>query len=222
MNIESYLSLNRTLARELILSMDNPWDIFASLGEYIRRVGRSLPKGEYTAISKDIWIGKDTRIDSSANIKGPLIIGRECELRPGAYIRGCAIIGCGCVIGNATEIKESVIFDGVNLPHYNYVGNSIVGWRAHLGAGAILSNLKSDRGCVKVMIDGEKIDTGLRKLGSIIGDFVEIGAGAVLMPGTIVGSGARIYPLTMARGHIMGGHILKNDGSQVRMERIDG
>lgn len=222
MNIESYLSLKMTLARELILSEDKPWDIFASLGEYIRRVGRSLPKEEYTHIGKDIWVGRGTKIDSSANIKGPLIIGKECELRPSAYIRGCAIIGCGCVIGNASEIKESVIFDGVNLPHYNYVGNSIIGWRAHLGAGAILSNLRSDRGNVKVLLNGEKIDTGIRKLGSIIGDFVEIGAGAVLMPGTIVGSGARIYPLTMARGHIAGGHILKNDGTQVRMERIDG
>lgn len=222
MDIEEYLSLNRTLAKELLLSVNRPWEIFPLLDEYIRRVGRTLPDEEYIFYGKDIWISKSARIDSGASFSGPLIVGRETEIRPNAYIRGSAIIGTGCVIGNATEIKSSIIFDGVSLPHYNYVGNSIVGWRAHLGAGAILSNLKSDRSNVRVTINGERIDTGLKKLGSIIGDFVEVGAGAVLMPGLVAGRGARIYPLTMARGYIEGAHILKQDGTQVRMESIDG
>ncbi len=222
MDIESYLSLNMTLAKELLLSEKEPWEVFKVLDEYIRRVGRQLPSDEYISLGRDIWVGKNTRIDPSANIAGPLIIGNDTELRPNAYIRGSVIIGRGCVIGNATEIKSSIVFDGVNLPHYNYVGNSIIGYRAHLGAGAILSNLKSDRSNVRVTINGERIDTGLKKLGSIIADFVEVGAGAVLMPGTIVGKGARIYPLTMAKGYIEEGHILKKDGTLIRMEKRDG
>ena len=222
MKIDCYLSLDKTIARELLESVGMPWEALDFLDEYIRRVGRSLPKEEYIQRGKDIWIEKSAKISPSASISGPLIIGKETELRPNAYIRGSVIIGSGCVIGNASEVKSSIIFDGVALPHYNYVGNSILGWRAHLGAGVILSNLKSDRGCIKVTINDEKVDTGLRKLGSIIGDFVEIGAGSVLMPGTIVGSGARIYPLTMARGYIKGEHILRPDGSQIRMERADG
>lgn len=222
MIIENYLSLDKTIARELLLSVKMPYEVFGMLDEYIRRIGRRLPDEQYIRYGKDIWIAKDAKIDTGAHIMGPLIIGSECEVRPNAYIRGSAIIGKGCVIGNASEVKASIIFDGVALPHYNYVGNSILGWRAHLGAGAILSNLKSDRGPVSITVGEEKTNTGQRKLGAIVGDFVEIGAGAVVMPGTIIGKGARIYPLSMARGHIPSEHILKKDGTIVRLEKTDG
>lgn len=167
-------------------------------------------------IAPDVWVGRGTEIDDTVKIKGPAIIGYDCAIRHAAFIRENVIIGNEVTVGNSTELKNVLLFDKVEVPHYNYVGDSILGYKAHLGAGVILSNLKSAKDNVKITVGPEKrLDTGLRKFGALIGDFTEVGCNAVLNPGTIVGKESIIYPLTLVRGIIPEKHILKNDGSLV-------
>ncbi|MBQ7353811.1 MAG: UDP-N-acetylglucosamine pyrophosphorylase [Clostridia bacterium] len=210
--INSLFSLEHTVAKNYIKDYSHPYKIIPNLSKIISLILPTLDKEEYDFYENNIAISKSTTVDKSATLIGPLIIGHNCEIRHCAYIRGNVIIGNFCVIGNSCEIKDSLIFDNAQIPHFNYVGSSVVGYRAHLGAGVILSNLKSDKSNVKI----ENIDTGLRKFGSLLGDFCEIGCGCVLNPGTIVGKSSIIYPLSSIRGVIKENTIYKSSSSIVR------
>jgi len=202
-----------TLAKELLKTKQYPWEALPWIGEYILNLGPTLSKKEYKLIKgsdgkKNIWMSKTARVSKDATLYGPLIVGHNTEIRPNAFIRGNVLIGKNCVVGNSTEIKNSVLLNHVQAPHYNYVGDSILGNGAHLGAGVILSNLKSSKG--KVFI-GRKVETGLRKVGSFIGDYAEIGCNAVLNPGTVIGKNSIIYPTSCIIGVIPENTIIKTE-----------
>lgn len=199
-NIRSLCDTNYTLAKNYLLSFPYPWQALRQLKEYISFLGESLSKSDYYSPEEGVWIHKSAVVANSAQICPPCIVGEETEMRHCAFIRGSVLIGKGCVIGNSTEIKNSILFDGVQVPHYNYIGDSILGYKAHLGAGAIISNLKSDKSEVCLNFDGEIIHTQLRKFGAVVGDKTEIGCGCVLCPGTIIGRNTTVYPLNMLRG----------------------
>ena len=207
------LNLEHTLAKELFENSDNPFDFLPKIKEFTKALGKTLPKDTYTEISENVWVANDASIVPTATILPPTIIGRGTEVRPGAYIRGAVIIGDGAVIGNSTEIKNAVIFDGVQIPHYNYVGDSALGYKAHLGAGAIISNFKLDHTNIKVRSGGDVFETGLRKCGAILADGAELGCNSVIFPGTIIGRGTIVYPLTPVRGIIPENSILRSDGT---------
>lgn len=215
--IEKLFDLNQTIARSIFSGKSYPWEVLMDIGEYILELGKSLGE-DYERVAEDIWLGHDTEIEKSAVIKGPAIIGRRCEIRHAAFIRGSAIIGDRSVVGNSTEIKNSILFNEVQVPHFNYVGDSILGYKAHLGAGVILSNVKSDKKNIKIKI-GEKlfIESGLRKFGAMVGDYVEVGCNSVLNPGTIIGRNSRVYPLTPVRGVIPEKCIVKDTGEIVKI-----
>lgn len=178
-------------------------------------VAKNLP-GDYERIAENVWVGKGTEIDDSVRIKGPAIIGYDCAIRHTAYIRENVIIGDGAVVGNSTELKNALLFDKVEVPHFNYVGDSVLGYKAHLGAGVILSNLKSAKDNIIILTEnGDTLNTGLKKFGAMVGDFAEIGCNSVLNPGTIIGRESMVYPVTMVRGIVPERHILKNDGTLV-------
>lgn len=198
-----------TIAAELFEHTTYPWEALGHIGEFIMAVGPTLPKDKYDHIGDDIWIAKTANVAPSALITGPLIICENAEVRHCAFIRGNAIVGNGAVVGNSTELKNSILFDNVQVPHFNYVGDSIYGYRSHTGAGVIASNLKSDKTNVSIDVDEEKIDTGLKKLGAIIGDFVEVGCNSVLNPGTVIGKNTNVYPLSRVRGFVPEGSIFK-------------
>lgn len=193
-----------------------PWDIIPHLGKIILKLCDEMPPEEYYSPAEDVLISRSARVHPSANIEGPCIIMEGAELRPGAYIRGNALIGREAVVGNCSEVKNAVLFDKAQIPHFNYIGDSILGYRAHLGAGAVASNLKSDKTPVTVLNFGQKTPTGLRKLGAIIGDRAEIGCGAVLNPGTVVGRCATVYPLSSVRGYVEENSIYKSPRLTVR------
>ena len=218
MNIKNIINTNKTISKELFLNTDNYYEVLPKIKEYIIELGNKLNKENYHEIDKNIWIGKDVKIDKLATIIAPCIIDNETEIRPGAYIRGNVIIGKKCVIGNSTEIKNSIIFDEAQLPHYNYVGDSIIGYHAHLGAGVILSNLKNDKTNITIKGKDIKIETNLRKMGSIIGDNVDVGCNSVCFPGTIIGNNTSIYPLVRVRGIINSNSIMKNESIVVEKE----
>lgn len=203
-----------------IFSMSPPWELLGGLSDYIRELGRRLDKRRYEEISEGVWVAVSATVADTAALIAPTVIDEEAELRHGAFVRGSVIIGKECVVGNSTEIKNSVIFDGVQLPHYNYVGDSILGYRSHLGAGAIISNVRSDKRSVSVVINKEKVDTGRRKMGAILGDFVEVGSGAVLCPGCIIGRESIVYPLARVRGTVPEKSIYKGEGVIVTREDI--
>ena len=193
--------LDHTIARSLLEGCEYPHMALTEIDEFIKEYSSSLDKS-YSEIYDGVYIADDAIIWNGATIIGPAIIGHKTEIRPGAFIRGCVVIGDGCVIGNSTEVKNSIIFDRAQLPHYNYVGDSILGYRAHLGAGVIISNLRLDKKTVRITKNGEKFDTGLRKMGALVGDFVEIGCNSVLCPGTVIGKNVRIFPLSAVRGTV--------------------
>ncbi len=202
--------LERTAAKPFLLNYKRPWDALPHIKEFILELGPTLDKAIYNEIKPTVWIAKSAKISPSADISGPCIIGENTEIRPSAFIRGSVIIGNGCVIGNSTEVKNAVLFDSVQIPHYNYVGDSILGYRSHLGAGAVTSNVKSDKSNVSVNINGEKIDTGLKKFGAVLGDFVEVGCNSVLCPGTVIGKNTTVYPLSLVRGFVPENSIFKS------------
>ncbi len=207
--------LGQTMAAGIFDDVTYAWEALPRIKEFVIQLAAGLP-GDFDQVSENVWIGKGTTIETTAMIKGPAIIGYNCEIRHAAYIRGSVIIGNGVVIGNSTEIKNAILFNGVKVPHFNYIGDSILGYKSHLGAGVILSNVKSVQDHIKLRdINGQSFETGLKKFGALIGDYVEAGCNSVLNPGTIVGPGTNIYPLTMVRGIIPAGYILKNDGSLV-------
>mgnify|MGYP002857023573 CR=1 FL=1 len=208
--IENLYDLSATLAGEYLKKLTYPWEALDHIKDWVMEIGSTLDPGIYEKKDDDIWIAKSAKVYPTATIIGPVIIGEETEVRPGAFIRGSAIIGCHCVIGNSTEIKNDIIFDHVQVPHYNYVGDSVLGTYSHMGAGSITSNVKSDKTHVVVRYDGEEIDTGRKKFGAMLGDHVEVGCNTVLNPGAVVGKNSTIYPVSMVRGVIPADSIYKN------------
>lgn len=213
--IVNLYDLNETIAKDLISKYEYPWEVLPHISDYILEIGPNLPEDEYKEIAENVWVHKTATIDKSATIKGPTIIGSDTEVRPGAYIRGKVIIGNECVIGNSCEFKNCILFNVVKVPHYSYVGDSIIGFHSHMGAGAIASNLKADNQAVvikKYDNEGnvvESLETGMRKIGAMLGDSVEIGCQCVLNPGTVVGRYSNVYPLSMVRGVVPEKHIYK-------------
>lgn len=207
---------SHTIAKEIFDGCEYPFEALPKIKDFIVKISQTLPKDEYTEISEGVFVANDAKISDKATILPPTIIGHGTEVRPGAFIRGSALIGDGAVIGNSTEIKNAVIFDGAQLPHYNYVGDSILGYKAHLGAGAVISNFKLDHSSVNVKMGDEKMNTGLRKFGALMGDFAESGCNSVINPGTIIGRNTIIYPLTPLRGVIPENSIVHNDGTIVK------
>ena len=208
--IDEMLDLSKTIAKDLFCGKTYAWEILPELKDYIVRLGATLPKDEYDEVSENVWIAKDAKVFPSAYIAAPCIIDHGAEVRHCAFIRGSAIVGKGAVVGNSTELKNSLLFDGVQTPHYNYVGDSVLGYKSHMGAGSITSNVKSDKTLV-VIKDGEEIiETQRKKVGAMLGDFVEVGCNSVLNPGTVLGRHASVYPTSCVRGTVPENAIYKD------------
>jgi len=218
LKISSLFNLERTIAKDLLEEYEYPWEALSHIGEMIEKLSLSLKKDGYTEAAEGIWVHKTTKIAPTAGIIGPVIIGPCAEIRHCAFIRGKVIVGANAVVGNSTELKNAILFDFVQTPHYNYVGDSILGYRAHMGAGSICSNVKSDKTTVRVHAEDGDIDTGLKKFGAILGDGVEVGCGSVLNPGTVIGRNSNIYPLSSVRGCVDAGSIYKKQGEVVKKE----
>lgn len=214
------LDLKHTLARELFLAHKYPWEVLPEIRDFIIMLTDSLPYEKYREVSRGVFIARNAKLAENVTVYGPAIIGEECELRSGALIRGGVLIGDGATVGNSCEVKNSIIFDGAQIPHFNYVGDSVIGYRAHLGAGVITSNLKSDKSPISVKCAGIEMPTGLKKFGAIIGDRAEIGCNTVLNPGSIVGRDSIVYPLSSVRGVVSSWSILKSGGVVVQRENI--
>lgn len=209
---ELYQNLEETMAKELLLSKTYPWEVLPFIHDAILQVGSTLSKEEYDQVEEDIWIAKSAKVAKTASIHGPAIIGKNAEIRHCAFIRGNAFVGEGAVVGNSTELKNVILFNKVQVPHYNYVGDSILGYCSHMGAGSITSNVKSDKTLVVIKAGEERIETGIKKVGAMLGDYVEVGCGSILNPGTVIGAHTNIYPLSMTRGYIPANSIYKKQG----------
>ena len=207
--IKDLYNLEETIAGELFAGKTYPWEVLPEIGAFIVKLGNTLEPQEYEKAGENIWIARSAKVAPTASITGPAIIGKEAEIRQCAFIRGNAIVGEGAVVGNSTELKNVVLFNKVQVPHYNYVGDSILGYRAHMGAGSITSNVKSDKTLVVVKGKETRIETGLKKFGAMLGDQVEVGCNSVLNPGTVIGPRSNIYPLSSVRGVIPADHIFK-------------
>ena len=207
--IENLLDLNETMAAKLFEGKTYPWEVLPGIGDFILELGKTLDPEEFDCKDGNVWIAKSAVVAPTALINGPAIIGRETEVRHCAFIRGNALVGDGCVVGNSTELKNVILFNKVQVPHYNYVGDSVLGFRSHMGAGSICSNVKSDKLNVVVKDGTESIETGRKKFGAILGDFVEVGCGSVLNPGTVIGRHTNIYPLSPVRGCVPADSIYK-------------
>ncbi len=208
--IKNLYNLEETIAKSLLENLTYPWEALPKISEFIIELGSKLDKTIYELKGENIWIAKSANIYPTAFIKGPAIIGENAEVRHCAFIRGNAIVGNNTVVGNSTELKNVILFNNVQVPHYNYVGDSILGYKAHMGAGSITSNVKSDKKLVIVKDDNEKIETGLKKFGAMIGDNVEVGCGSILNPGSVIGKNTNIYPLSSVRGVVPANSIYKN------------
>ena len=209
--VKDLYDLSHSLAGKYLAGFAYPWEALDGIGKLILSLGETLSPEEYDHPAEDVWIAKDAVIYSStAYIKGPCIIGHQTEVRPSAFIRGNALVGDHCVVGNSTELKNVILFDNVQVPHYNYVGDSILGFHAHMGAGSITSNIKSDKLSVVIKGEDEALPTGRRKVGAMLGDYADVGCNSVLNPGVILGRGSRVYPLSAVRGVIPERHIYKD------------
>jgi len=215
MKTKELFDLSHTMAGDYLSKFEYPWEALPGISELIIEIGNKLDKNEYIQTKQYVWIHKTVTAFESSYIAGPCIVGKNTELRQGAFIRGSALIGENCVIGNSCELKNVIIFDNVQVPHFNYVGDSILGYKAHLGAGSVTSNVKSDKKLVVVHGDKE-IETGLKKFGAMIGDNTEIGCNAVLNPGTVLGKDCIVYPCTCVRGVVEENSIYKNNGEIVK------
>ena len=218
MTIEKLFDTEKTTAKEYLAQYTYPWQALPHIGEMVKALGENLPEGEYEKRGEDIWVHRTASVAPTATLKGPLILAKDVEVRPGAFIRGNVLVGKGSVVGNSTELKNVIIFDSVQVPHYNYVGDSILGYKSHMGASSLTSNVKSDKTLVKVHCEDGDIETGLKKFGAVLGDYVEVGCGSVLNPGTVVGSHSNIYPLSSVRGCVNKNSIYKKDGVIVEKE----
>lgn len=207
--------LTHTQANEYLSQFTYPWEALPTLKDFIVRLGNTLNTEEYSQVFDNIWVHKTAKFSPTAYLGAPCIIGENTEVRHCAFIRGSALVGKNCVIGNSVEIKNAVLFDNVQTPHYNYVGDSILGYKSHMGAGSITSNVKSDKTLVVVKNGEEKIATGLKKVGAMLGDFTEVGCNSVLNPGTIIGKNCQIYPLSCVRGVLPHNHIFKDKNNIV-------
>lgn len=217
--IKEMYTLEETIAKDIFDGVTYPWEVLSRIGEFIIKLGITLPEDRYERREGNVWIAKSAKVYGSACINGPAIIDEEAEIRHCAFIRGNAIVGKGAVVGNSTELKNVILFNKVQVPHYNYVGDSILGFKAHMGAGSITSNVKSDKTLVVVRAGEEHYETGLKKFGAMLGDEVEVGCNSVLNPGTIVGRKTNIYPVSMVRGFIPAGSIYKKQGEVVEKEQ---
>lgn len=213
--ISNLYNLDETIAKKIFNGCEYPWEVLPKIKDFIIELGQTLSLEEYNKIGENIWIAKSATVAPTAYINGPTIIGKNAEIRHCAFIRGNAIVGEGCVVGNSTELKNVILFNKVQVPHYNYVGDSILGYRSHMGAGSITSNVKSDKKLVVVKDGTEKIETGLKKFGAMLGDNVEVGCGSVLNPGTVIGKNSNIYPLSSVRGVVAENSIYKKQGEIV-------
>lgn len=213
--VQSMYTLEETIAAELFDKVIYPWEVLKNIGDFIIRLGKTLDLDKFEKRGEDIWVAKNACVAPTACINGPAIIDEEAEVRHCAFIRGNAIVGKGAVVGNSTELKNVILFNKVQVPHYNYVGDSILGYKAHMGAGSITSNVKSDKTCVVVHVDEDQIETGLKKFGAMVGDEVEVGCNSVLNPGTIIGKNSNIYPLSSVRGVVKPNSIFKRQDTIV-------
>ena len=215
MTIKELLDTSHTIAEKLFDGQVYPWEVLPNIGAFIEEIGPILPETEYKKVGKNIWIHRSAKIAPTIAMGGPMIICAKAEVRQSAFLRGRVIIGEGAVIGNSCEIKNSIIFDEAQVPHFNYVGDSILGYKAHMGAGSITSNVKSDKKLVKVHTPEGDIETGIKKFGAMVGDYVEVGCGSILNPGTVVGRESNIYPLSSVRGVVPEHAIYKRQGEIV-------
>lgn len=215
LKISNLYDLDQTIASKVFEGCEYPWEVLPKISAFILELGSNLPEDEYNKIGEDIWIAKSAKVAPTAYINGPAIIGKEAEVRHCAFIRGNAIVGEGAVVGNSTELKNVILFNKVQVPHYNYVGDSILGYKAHMGAGSITSNVKSDKTLVEIAVNESRIGTNLKKMGAMLGDNVEVGCNSVLNPGTIIGRESNIYPLSMVRGYVSPKSIYKKAGEIV-------
>ena len=210
--VTELFDLNHTAAAAMLRRCQYPWEALSLIGDTIRSLGAALPEEEYDHPQEYVWIAKTAKVAPTASITGPCIIGPDAEVRHCAFIRGNALIGAGAVVGNSTELKNVILFDRVQVPHYNYVGDSILGYKAHMGAGAITSNVKGDRSLVVVRCGEERIETKIKKVGAFLGDHAEIGCGSVLNPGVIIGRNSTVYPMSCVRGTVPANSIYKRQG----------
>ena len=213
--ISELYDLEHTIAAKLFEGKTYPWEVLDDIKAFILELGPTLPKDEFDNPAEGVWIAKDAKVFASAYIGSPCIIDHEAEVRQCAFLRCPAIVGKNAVVGNSTELKNVVLFDNVQVPHYNYVGDSVLGYKAHMGAGSITSNVKSDKTLVVVHGGDEEIETGRKKFGAMLGDRVEVGCNSVLNPGTVIGRDCNVYPLSMVRGVVPPGHIFKKPGDIV-------
>ena len=217
-SIANLYDLEQTIAKDIFTGVTYPWEILPKIKDFIIELGKKLPSDIYEEKGDNIWIAKSAKVAPTACLNGPLIIDEEAEIRHCAFVRGSAIIGKGAVVGNSTELKNVILFNKVQVPHYNYVGDSVLGYKAHMGAGAITSNVKSDKKLVVVKGEDLKIETGLKKFGAMLGDYVEVGCNSVLNPGTVVGRNSNIYPTSCVRGVVPECSIFKNNGEIVKKD----
>ena len=213
LKIRELYDLDHTLAKEYLEGFTYPWEALKGIKDLILALGEKLDKNEYTEVSEHVWVHKSAKVFPSAYLGAPCIIGPNTEVRHCAFIRGSALVGADCVVGNSCELKNVILFDHVQTPHYNYVGDSILGYYSHMGAGSITSNVKSDKQLVVVHSTDENIETGLKKFGAMLGDHVEVGCNSVLNPGTVIGRNSRVYPTSCVRGVLPENHIWKADGT---------
>ena len=210
LTVKELYNLEETIAKDIFSGVTYPWEVLPKISSFILELGATLSEEDYEKCGENVWIAKTAKVAPTAYINGPAIIGKNAEVRHCAFIRGNAIVGEGAVVGNSTELKNVILFNKVQVPHYNYVGDSILGYKSHMGAGSITSNVKSDKKLVVVKDGEEKIETGLKKFGAMLGDNVEVGCGSVLNPGTVIGRNSNIYPLSPVRGCVPANSIYKN------------
>ena len=218
MKITELYDLTHTLASDYLKQFTYPWEALAGLSDFIIELGKSLDSEEYEKRGENVWVHKTANVFESAYLHGPVIVGKDAEVRHCAFVRGSALIGEGTVVGNSTELKNVILFDKVQVPHYNYVGDSILGYKSHMGAGSITSNVKSDKLLVEIHAEDGKIETGRKKIGAMLGDNVEVGCGSILNPGSIIGRGTNIYPLSSVRGGVDANSIYKKQGEVAKKE----
>lgn len=219
---ENLYDLTHTRAAELLAKTEYPWEALAGISDLILQIGETLPEEQYEKRGENVWIAKSAKVAPTASITGPCIIGEETEVRHCAFIRGNALVGDHAVVGNSTELKNVILFDYVQVPHYNYVGDSILGYKSHMGAGSITSNVKSDKKLIVIHTPEGDIETGRKKIGALIGDEVEVGCGSVLNPGTIIGKCSNVYPLSSVRGCIPACSIYKKQGEVAEKKSLKG